>query len=123
MIEAEMNIQQSETYPKPSGARYLVGSKLAPIFKSRYPVHCVAVDVKSTRTIVDKAFSVPNCVRLARYVVYASITEMFWYCESCSSAKNKKKHTPQVKLFLRYVDEIVRTVTGEPSCLLDAVNL
>ena len=34
--------------------------------KSRYPVHCVAVDVKSTRTIVDQAFSVPKCVRLAR---------------------------------------------------------
>ena len=34
--------------------------------KSRYPVHFVAVDVKSTRTIVDQAFSVPKCVRLAR---------------------------------------------------------
>ena len=34
--------------------------------KSRYPVHFVAVDVKSTRTIVDKGFSVPKCVRLAR---------------------------------------------------------
>ena len=29
-------------------------------------MHFVAVDVKSTRTIVDQAFSVPNCVRLAR---------------------------------------------------------
>ena len=26
----------------------------------------MAVDVKSTRTIVDQAFSVPKCVRLAR---------------------------------------------------------
>ena len=34
--------------------------------KSRYPVHFVAVDVKSTRAIVDQAFSVPKCVRLAR---------------------------------------------------------
>ena len=34
--------------------------------KSRYPVHFVAVDVKSTRTIVDLAFSVPKCVKLAR---------------------------------------------------------
>ena len=34
--------------------------------KNRYPVHFVAVDVKSTRTIVDQAFSVPKCVRIAR---------------------------------------------------------
>ena len=65
-IEAEMNIRHSETYRRPSGLRYLVGSTLAPICKSRYQVHFVAVDVKSTRTIVDQAFSVPKCVRLAR---------------------------------------------------------
>ena len=42
-IEAEMNIRHSETYRRPSGARYLVGSTLDPICKSRYPVHFVAV--------------------------------------------------------------------------------
>ena len=46
-IEAEMNIRHSETYCRPSGARYLVGSTLAPMCKSRYPAHFVAVDVKS----------------------------------------------------------------------------
>ena len=65
-IETEMNIKHSETYCRPSVARYLVGSTLAPMCKSRYPVHFVAVDVKSTRKIVDQAFSVPKCVRLAR---------------------------------------------------------
>ena len=65
-IEAEMNIRHSESYCRPSGARYLVGSALAPMCKSRYPVHFVAVDVKSTRTIVDQAFSVPKCARLTR---------------------------------------------------------
>ena len=44
----------------------MVGSTLAPMCKSRYPVHFVAVDVKSTRTILDQAFSVPKCVRLTR---------------------------------------------------------
>ena len=44
----------------------MVGSTLPPICKSRYPVHFVAVDVKSTRMIVDQAFSVPKCVRLTR---------------------------------------------------------
>ena len=65
-IEAEMNIRHSETYCRPSGSRYLVGSTLAPMCKSRYPDHFVAVDVKNTRTIVDQAFSVPKCVRLTR---------------------------------------------------------
>ena len=65
-IEAEMNIRHSKTYPRLSGARYLVRSTLAPMCKSRYTVHCVAVDVKSMRTIVDQVFSVPKCVRLAR---------------------------------------------------------
>ena len=78
-IEAEMNIQQSETYPRPSGARYLVGSKLAPMCKNRYPVQFVAVDVKSTRKIMDQAFSVPKWVRLARLSekCYELICRMF----------------------------------------------
>ena len=44
----------------------MVGSTLAPMYKSIYLVRFVAVDVKSTRTIVDQTFSVPKCVRLAR---------------------------------------------------------
>ena len=43
-----------------------MGSTLAPMCESRYPVHVVAVDTKSTRKIVDQAVSVPKCVRLAR---------------------------------------------------------
>ena len=54
--------------------------------------------------------------------LYASITEIVWYCESCFRAKNKEKVTRRVKLFLWYVDNIVRTDRGEPSCLLDAAN-
>ena len=65
-IEPEMNIRQSETYRRPTGARYLVGPSLAPMCESRYPVQFVAVDVKRTRTIVGHAFSVPKRVRLAR---------------------------------------------------------
>ena len=32
------------------------------------------------------------------------------------------KDTRQVKFFLRYVDDVVRTVRGEPTCFLDATN-
>ena len=63
-IEVVINIQRGETYRRPTGAIFLVRSTLAPMCKSRCPVHFVAVDVKSTRTIVDQAFSVPKCARL-----------------------------------------------------------
>ena len=52
----------------------------------------------------------------------ASVIDLIWYCESCCRAKNNKKDTPQVKIFLRYVDDIVRTNKGEPICVLDAAN-
>ena len=65
-IEAEMNIRHSETYRRSSGERYLVRSTSAIISKTNYPMYLVAVDVKITRMIVDKAFSVPKCVRLAK---------------------------------------------------------
>ena len=51
-IEAEMNIRYSETYCRPSGARYLVGSTLAPMRKSRYPVHS-----KKSYELLCKMFS------------------------------------------------------------------
>ena len=78
-IEAGMNIRQSETYRRTPGARYLVGSTLAPLCKSRYPAHFVALNVKSTRTIVNQAFSVPKCVRLTRMSdnSYESLCKMF----------------------------------------------
>ena len=39
-IEAEMNIRHSETYCRPSGARYLVGSTLAP--KGKGSTRCIS---------------------------------------------------------------------------------
>ena len=51
-IETELNIRQIETYRRPSGARYLVGLVLAPMCKSRYPVHFTAVNVKSEKLLM-----------------------------------------------------------------------
>ena len=55
-----------QNFCRPSGARYLVGSTLAPMGKIQYPVDFVVVGVKSTRTIVDQVFSVTKLLRLAR---------------------------------------------------------
>ena len=46
-IEVEMNIQQKETYRRPPGVRYLIGSTMASMCKSRYPVQLAAVGVKT----------------------------------------------------------------------------
>ena len=59
-------MKYSDAYQRPSGVRYVVGSDVAPICMSRYPIHFVAVDVKSTRTVLDQPFSVPKCVSFAR---------------------------------------------------------
>ena len=102
VIETEMNIRHNETYGRPSGARYLVGSTLAPMCKSRYPVHFVAVDVKSTRTIVDQAFSVPKCVRLTR--VSEKSCELL--CKIFSAVSERTKEELESKLgrkFMGYV--------------------
>ena len=97
-----MNIRYSETYCRPSGAPYLVGSTLAPMCKSRYPVHFVAVGVKSTRTIVDQAFSVPKCVRLARM----SEKSYELLCKMFSAAPERTKEVLESilgKKFMGYV--------------------
>ena len=71
---------------RPSGARYLIGWTMAPMCKSRYAVHLVAVDVKGTGTIVDQAFLVAKCVRLA--IISESYSSYSVRC-SCSSRKNQ----------------------------------
>ena len=51
---------------KPYSCTIFGGFDIGHNVQEQIPVHFVAVDVKSTRTIVDQAFSVPKCVRLAR---------------------------------------------------------
>ena len=98
-----MNIR-SETYRRPSGALYLVGLTLAPMCKSRYPVHFVAVEVKSTGTIVDQSFSVPKCVKLASMSEksYKLMSKTF----SAVPERTKEKLEPMLaKKYIRYSNE------------------
>ena len=60
-LEAEMGFPMSEAYGLPLNAKSLVGSVLANMCGSHYPLHMAMVEV-----LIDKAFSVPKCVRLAR---------------------------------------------------------
>ena len=73
-LEAEMGFPMSEAYGLPLNAKSLVGSVMANLCRSHYPLHMAMVEVSSQRILVDKAFSVPKCVRLAR--MSASLTQV-----------------------------------------------
>ena len=68
--------------------------------KSRYPVHFVAVDVKSTRTIVDQVFSVPKCVRLAR--MSENLRVIIQDVLSSSTENQRRIRIDTVKKFMGY---------------------
>ena len=65
-FEAEMGFPMSEAYGLPVNAKSLVASVMANLCGSHYPLHMVMVEVSNQRILIDKAFSVPKCVRLAR---------------------------------------------------------
>ena len=65
-LEAEMGFPMSEAYGLPLNVKSLVGSVMANLCGSHYPLHMTMVEVSSQRVLIDKAFSVPKCVRLAR---------------------------------------------------------
>ena len=65
-LETEMGFPVSEAYGLTVNAKSLVGSVMANVCGSHYPLHMAMVEVSSQRILVDKAFSVPKCVRLAR---------------------------------------------------------
>ena len=78
---------------------------MAPMCKKRYPVHFVAVDVKSTRTIVVQAFSVPKSVRLAR--ILQKSYEMFGKLFVAYPGRTKDELEPI--LGKRFMDMLVGT--------------
>ena len=65
-LEAEMGFPMSEAYGLPLNVKSLVGSVMANLCGSHYPLHMAMVEVSSQSVLIDKAFSVPKCVRLAR---------------------------------------------------------
>ena len=54
---------------------------------------------------------------------YRNIRETVWYCRKCIAIREKNKSGQQSKLFLRYVDDIMRTVKDDPEKVLRATNL
>ena len=65
-LEAEIGFPMSEAYGLPLNAKSLVSSVMINLCGSHYPLHMAIMEVSSQRVIIDKAFSVPKCVRLDR---------------------------------------------------------
>ena len=77
-------------------------------------MHFVAVDVKSTRTIVDQAFSVPKCVRLARISEKSSkIRRLAEDTRSDSSILHENSIKAAVRLVHDPTDSRGRTIERE----------
>ena len=55
----------SEAYSLPMNAKLLVGSVMANLCGSHYPLHMAMVEASIQRVLIDEAFSIPKCVRLA----------------------------------------------------------
>ena len=53
---------------------------------------------------------------------YADIAETVWHCMICKKQQEVDLTVNGVKVFLRYVDDIVRTVKGDPGVVLEAAN-
>ena len=53
---------------------------------------------------------------------YQNISETVWYCRKSIAIREKNKSVQQAKLFLRYVDDIVRTVKRDPEKVVRAAN-
>ena len=54
---------------------------------------------------------------------YRNIRETVWYCKKRIAIREKNESVQQAKLFLRYIDDIVRTVEGDLEKVLRAANL
>ena len=65
-LEAEMKFPVSEFYSLPMNAKSLVESVMANLCGNHYPLHMAMVEASTQKVLIDKAFSVPKCVRLAR---------------------------------------------------------
>ena len=65
-FEAERGFPESEAHCQLMSAKSLVGSVMKNLCGSPYTVHMAMVEAFSQRVLIDKAFSVPKGVRLAR---------------------------------------------------------
>ena len=53
---------------------------------------------------------------------YADIAETVWYCITCKKQQEADRTENGVKVFQRYVDDIVRTVKADHGVVLEAAN-
>ena len=87
-LEAEIGFPMSEAYGLPLNAKSLIGSVMANLCGSHYPLHMAMVEVSSQRILVEKAFSVPKCVRFCSDV--ASLAQIVEKNPRDSAKRNER---------------------------------
>ena len=65
-LEAEMGFPVSEANNLPMNVKSLAGSVMATLCGNLHPLQMAMVEASTQRVLIDKAFSLPKCVRLAR---------------------------------------------------------
>ena len=63
-LEPEIGFPVSEAYSLPMGAKFLVRLVMAKLYGTHYPLHMAMLEASSQRVLINKAFSIPKCVRL-----------------------------------------------------------
>ena len=64
-LEAEMGFPAKEAYSLPTNAKSLVGSVMVNLCGSHYPLQMAMAEISCQAVLIDRAFSIPRCVRLA----------------------------------------------------------
>ena len=76
------------------------------------------------RAKVEKCEACLSCCQLGSDSIletkYANIPETVWYCMTCKTQQEADRSENGVKVFLRYMDDIVRTVKTNPGAVLEA---
>ena len=100
------------------------------MFLSEKDLHGISPECKKKVTYRSKGVECESCLNWYHVKCgdisddeYRKISETVWYCRKCIAIREKNKSGQQSKLFLRYVDDIVRTVKGDPEKVLRAANL
>ena len=65
-LEADMGFLVGEAYSLSMNAKSLVGSVMTNFYGSHCPLHMSIVETSSQRVMIDKAVSVPKCLRMFR---------------------------------------------------------
>ena len=79
----------------------------------------ICLECRKKVTYKQKGAECENCLSCLNQK-YRSTFNKVWFCCSCCESKERDQLSEEIKLFLRYEDDIARTVKVDPEELLNA---